>query len=103
MKKIAYELFHNQIDMSDKLNMTTSKTAMVVNGQQRLTIEAIDILINDFNIDPMWLFRGEDSEPIKFSTSKTEDKKNYYEVVEKLSLVQEELLEYKNKEISKHN
>lgn len=97
MKLIAYQLFHNQRDMAKKLKMANSKTAMVVNGKQKPTIEAIDILLNDYNIDPEWLFRGEDDTPIKYRNEQKAPKQ-YYDVIEKLSMVQEELLDYKRRE-----
>lgn len=68
VERIVNELFEGkQKNMAEKLLVSGNKISKVISGQQSLSAESIGILICDYNIDPVWLFKAPDDEPIQYT------------------------------------
>jgi transcriptional regulator with XRE-family HTH domain len=97
---IATEVFKNQADMAKKLEVGNSRISEAINGKTKyLNGEVIEKLIMTYNIDPVWLF-SDDDEPLRFrNTEQAKPEPKYYQAVERINVLQEELLKYQKKDI----
>lgn len=100
IERIKNELFGTkQKIMADKLGVSPAKISMAITKNQKLSAEAVGILICDYNIDPFWFFKANDDEPIQFNVAQANPyEKKYAEVLEKqVSLLEEKLESYEGK------
>lgn len=67
IERIRKELFENQKHMGQMLGISQNKISYAINGKQSLPAEAVGVLICDYNIDPVWLFKAPDDEPIQYT------------------------------------
>lgn len=97
---IASEVFKNQADMAKKLEVGGSRISEAINGKTKyLNGEVIEKLIMIYKIDPVWLFTDDD-EPLRYRNDENQKPEpKYYEAVEKINTLQEELIKYQKKDI----
>lgn len=98
-EKILYNIFkNNRLAMQDALSISKAKLSIILKGEQTFTIEAIKQLLLTYKIDPVWLWDEDPLSEIRYMTEqKTEPK--YFEAVEKINKLQEELIKYQKKDI----
>lgn len=99
IERIKNELFSGkQKTMADKLGVSPSKISMAITQGQTLSSDAVGILLCDYNIDPFWLYKAPDDEPIQFSVATTNPyEKKYVEALEsQVSLLNDVIEVYKS-------
>ncbi|MDP1814469.1 MAG: hypothetical protein Q8K92_08470 [Leadbetterella sp.] len=89
---------YKRLAMMEALGVKKSKLSYILQGQQQFTIEAIKILLTDYKIDPTWLWDDDPASEIRFQGEPIKEDK-YYQAVEKINVLQEELLKYQKKDI----
>ncbi|CAN1553810.1 hypothetical protein MCERE19_02283 [Spirosomataceae bacterium] len=89
---------NNRLAMQDALGISKAKLSIILKGEQTFTIEAIKQLMVKYKIDPTWLW---DEDPLSEITYMSEQRNEpkYYEAVEKINQLQEELIKYQKKDI----
>ncbi|UBM58276.1 hypothetical protein LAG90_15840 [Marinilongibacter aquaticus] len=71
---------------------------MVLKGEQKLSVEAIGILLTEYKVDPNWLFDNDEESPLKF-VKVEEPERKYIELLERHAQAMEKLAEYQNSKI----
>lgn len=94
---IAKSVFGNQLKMAKALGVSKSKISEVAGGKQKFTLEQINVLVRDYNIDYDWLMFDHNEMNVRFKNQKSDFK--YKELESKYSAVMEELAVYQKKEI----
>jgi len=85
--------------MGDALGVSDGKISKICHNEQTFAVQSIEILLMDYKIDPYWFFKGEAGNEVVFS-QETAIERKYYTAVEKISTLQEELVNYQKKEIA---
>jgi hypothetical protein len=96
--KIKKEFFRNNEEMSEALNTSGTKIGLVLKGEQKLQLESVGILLTTYKVDAEWFFNADDDAPLVLKDQAPAYGNKYVEAIEKLNMVQEELLEYKRQE-----
>jgi len=89
---------YRRLAMIEALGVKKSKLSYILQGKQQFTIEAIKILLTQYKIDPTWLWDDDPTSEIRFQGEPVREEK-YYQAVEKINTLQEELLKYQKKDI----
>lgn len=89
---------YRKLTMQEVLGIGKTKLGYILQGKQQFTIEAIRILLTEYKIDPTWLWDDDPTSEIRFQGEPLKEEK-YYKAVEKINVLQEELLKYQKKDI----
>lgn len=95
---LSRNYFRSQKEMAEAMGLSPTRISAFISGTTKeLSSNAVLKLIVDHRIDPDWLVSPDD-EPIRFR-EKSVPVTKYNEVIEKLTVVQEELIEYQKQKI----
>ncbi|MGR3809556.1 hypothetical protein [Jiulongibacter sp. NS-SX5] len=100
---IIDKLFHGkQKIMAEELGVSANKISMILNKNQKLTVDSIGILLTKYRIDPDWLFLASDDEELRFMPDNKPDYSSKYTELleEQVSLLKEKLESFQNKTAS---
>jgi transcriptional regulator with XRE-family HTH domain len=90
IKMLANVVFEDQNDMAEKLGIGQSTVSEAMNGKKNLPYKAIELLVNNFDIDGNWLIANDNDYQIRFR----KHAKSYEELERKYILLLEDSATY---------
>jgi transcriptional regulator with XRE-family HTH domain len=90
IKLIANIIFDDQNDMAEKLSIGQSTISEAMRGKKNLPFKAIDLLVNEYDVDGSWLLSNDEDYQIRYRRHA----KSYQELEKKYIVLLENQISY---------